>query len=413
MKLRIGLTQVVTRLLQLLKISLLLISSIALADGTAGLTYYTYRGTGAYPNYTTLAYPTVLSTGISSSINYNWGGGYVLDSGRTEQVLVHWTGYVLWPGSGSKTVYFYNSSDDGFLLKINGTTVINNWAEQGNAYYNSSGAITLTGGQAYYIDIWYYENGGGAVAQLYWNTGAGITIVPSTSYATSSTYWAPAYSSSITAAQQTRKNSETSQRLNQNGNEIQVEQIGDNNTINIRQGVTISGKNRIELYSSGNYNSLNLNQGYNTDGTVSLSDSNNHYQYLHLTGNSNSVTTKQTGNGQFMENTISGNNNTLNYTQTDSGSKTLFSKVNGNSNTINATQTGTGNHYLDINLLGNGHSVTANQSGSGSHAATIDFTNAGGSSSLNLNQSGSTSQTYSIQQSCTNPAGCSTTITQP
>ena len=222
----------------------------------------------------------------------------------------------------------------------------------------------------------------------------------------------PPYSSGITAAQQTRKTSETTQRTSQSGNEIQIEQIGDNNNITIRQGVTLGARNRIELYSNGNSNTLNINQGYTTNGTAVGGDGNNHYQYLHLTGNSNSVTTQQSGNGQFMENTVSGNNNTLNYTQADNGSKTLFSNVNGNTNTINATQSGTGAHYLDINMTGNGHSATVNQTGAGNHATTLDLTNAGGSSTVNVTQQGSTAQTYNLQQSCANAAGCSTTITQ-
>lgn len=223
---------------------------------------------------------------------------------------------------------------------------------------------------------------------------------------------APTYSSGITTAQQARKTSETTQRLNQSGNEIQIEQIGDNNSFTIRQGTTSGARNRIELYSNGNSNTLNINQGYTTNGTAVGSDGNNHYQYLHLTGSSNTVTTQQSGNGQFMENTVSGNNNTLNYTQTDNGSKTLFSNVNGNSNAINATQSGTGAHYLDINMTGNGHSATVNQTGAGNHATTLDLTNAGGSSTVNVTQQGSTAQTYSLQQSCANAAGCSTTITQ-
>ena len=387
------------------------------ADGVAGLTYYTYRGTGSYPNYNTLTYPTVLSSGVSSSINYNWGGGYVLDSGRADTVMVHWVGYIQWPGSGSKTVYFYNSADDGFILKVNGTTVINNWVEQGNAYYNSSGSITLTGGQVYAIDIWYYENGGGAVAQLYWNTGAGITIVPSTSYATTSTYWTPQYSSSITSAQQSRKTSESAQRTSQSGNGIYIEQVGDNNNITIRQGQTLTGKNRLELYANGNNNTLNLNQGYNTDGSIPSSEYNNHYQYLNLSGSSNSVTTKQTNGGinlgHFMETTISGNTNNLNLVQEGAGSKTLFLNVNGGSNTVSVDQKDAGQHYLDLSLTGNGHYANITQQGSGNHAATISLTNSGGASTLNLNQSGSSNQTYSINQSCANASGCSTTITQP
>jgi hypothetical protein len=228
---------------------------------------------------------------------------------------------------------------------------------------------------------------------------------------------APTYSSGITVSQQTRKNSETAQRTGQSGNGIYIEQIGDNNNITIRQGVTITGKNRIELYANGNSNTLNLNQGYNADGSLSNSEYNNHYQYLNISGSSNNITTKQINGsstvGHFMETTVSGNTNTLNMTQQGVGSKTLFLNVNGGSNSVTTNQKDAGQHYLDITLIGNGHTVNGIQEGAGNHAATVNFTNSGGSSTLNMNQSGSTNQTYSINQSCANASGCSTTITQP
>jgi hypothetical protein len=224
---------------------------------------------------------------------------------------------------------------------------------------------------------------------------------------------APVYSSGITTTQQTRKNAETTQRTSQSGNEIQIEQIGDNNNITIRQGVTITGKNRIELYSNGNYNTLNLNQGYTTTGVVSVGDSNNHYLNLNLIGSNNTVTKQQTGTSNFLETTISGNNNNVTNLQQGTSGKILFQSVSGNSNTVTTNQKDSGQHYLDLKLIGNNHNVGVTQQGSGNHAATIDFTNSGGASSLNLNQSGTSNQIYSIQQSCTNPAGCSTTVTQP
>jgi hypothetical protein len=224
---------------------------------------------------------------------------------------------------------------------------------------------------------------------------------------------APVYSSSITTTQQARKNSETTQRTSQSGNEIHIDQIGDNNSITIRQGVTITGKNRIELYSNGNYNTLNLNQGYTTTGVVSVGDSNNHYLNLNLIGSNNTVTKQQTGTSNFLETTISGNNNNVTNLQQGTSGKILFQSVSGNSNTVTTNQKDSGQHYLDLKLTGNGHNVGVTQQGSGNHAATIDFTNSGGASSLNLNQSGTSNQIYSIQQSCTNPAGCSTTVTQP
>ena len=224
---------------------------------------------------------------------------------------------------------------------------------------------------------------------------------------------APVYSSGITGAQTARKNAETTQRLNQNGNEINIDQIGDNNSITIRQGVSATGKNRIELYSNGSSNTYNLNQGYLTDGTVMGGDSSNHYLYLNVTGSNNTITKQQTGTTNFNETTVSGNTNNLTNIQQGNSPKILFQNIVGNSNTVTTNQKDTGNHYLDINLTGTGHNVNAIQQGSGNHAATIQFTNSGGASSLNLNQSGATNQTYSIQQSCTNPAGCSTTVTQP
>ena len=224
---------------------------------------------------------------------------------------------------------------------------------------------------------------------------------------------APTYSSGITAAQTTRKNSETTQRLNQSGNQVIIEQIGDNNTFMIRQGVTVSGKNRIELYSNGNYNTLNLNQGYTTSGTVNAGDSNDHYLSLTINGNTNAVTTQQTGTSKWNEISVTGNNNSITNLQTGTGAKILFQNIGGNNNTITTNQKDGGNHYLDIKLTGGGHAVNAIQEGTGNHAATIEFNNSGGASSLNISQGGSTNQTYSINQSCTNAAGCSTTITQP
>jgi hypothetical protein len=407
----------------------------AVADGVSGLTYYTYRGTGAYPNYTSLAYPIALSTGISPSINYNWGGGAVLDSGRAEQVMVHWVGYMQWPGSGSKTVTFYNSADDGFVLKVNGTTVINNWVEQGNAYYNSTGSITLTGGQTYSIDIWYYENGGGAAAMLYWNTGAGITIVPGTSYATTATYWAPAapqYTSSITTQQQARVDSYRARSYADAS--IYIDQIGNNNTIiidqagrgtikgvgqqdariqgnyndiTIRQGVTSGlGSNEINLRVVGDSNTLKLNQARTTQDVAI--GTNGHYLFTDIYGNTNTLTTQQTNGGgvggHYMETTITGNTNNVTAKQTDNGNKIMFVTVNGTSNTVDAVQKDSGQHYLDLKLTGNNHSVSSVQQGATQNRATIELINGGGGAAIDMIQNGGS--IYNITTTCVTAGGC-------
>ena len=396
---------------------LLLFSLVAQAAGVAGLTYDFYRGTGPQPSLSPLAYPTVVKTGVSPTISYSgaWGGtSTVLDSGYWDRFIVHWYGYINVPTTGTYT--FGASADDGVIVKIDNTTVISGWYDSGGALRTGT-PISLTAGTPVPIEIWYYENGGGQAITFWYLNNSSWTVTPTTMLATDSTYWTPAtptYSSGITATQQTRKTSETTQRTSQSGNQIYIDQAGDNNNFTIRQGVNSTGKNRIELTSNGNNNTLNINQGYTPTGTATY-DSNDHYQYWNITGSSNNITTQQSGSSssQFMEGTISGSSNTIDLRQTTGGNKVLFFNANGSSNNVTATQTGTGNHYLDINLTGNGHSVTANQSGTGNHAATIDLTNGGGASSVNLNQSGSTAQVYSIQQTCTNPAGCSVTVTQP
>lgn len=397
---------------------LLLFSLTVQAAGEAGLTYYTYRGTGASPSINPLTYPTVLSTGISPSINYPVGsyGTNILGSGRIDQVIVHWVGYINLTAAGTYT--FKAISDDGIMVTIGDTKVINSWVDGGTAY-DRTGTPTYYNAGIYAIDIWYYENGGGQGTVLQWLVNGTYQTIPTTVYATDSTYWAPAapqYSSGITQTQQTSKTTNTTLRQSQSGNLVDIEQIGDNNTITIRQGSSLSGKNRLEVYANGNNNTLNLNQGYNSTGTIDGVDTNNHYQMLHLSGNSNSVTTVQkdsgTGVGQYMETTVSGNNNVIDLKQSNASNKTMFTNVNGSNNTVGATQKDGGSHYLDIRLQGNGHTVNAVQEGTGNHAATINLTNSGGASNLNLNQLGSTAQTYSITESCVNPAGCNTTITQ-
>lgn len=358
---------------------------------------------------------SVLSSGtLTGELNYDWFIWGVLDSGRWDYVVVKLTGSFVMPGTAAQnyTVTFLNQDDDGSITKIGNTIVINDWHGI-HGPSNRTGSIVLVGGQTYTYERWYSEWNGGAVMRQYWyipGVHNGYVIMNA---GTDFTSIAPVYSSGITNAQQTRKTSETAQRNYQSGNVIQIEQIGNNNTFTIRQGADISGKNRIELYSNGDSNTYNLNQGYTTGGTANAGDSNNHYLNLHVTGNSNNITKQQTGTSSFNETTVSGNTNNLTNIQQGNSAKTLFQNISGNSNTVNTNQKDTGQHFLDLNLTGNGHSVTTVQEGAGSHAATINFTNSGGASSLNLNQSGANNQTYSIQQSCTNPAGCSTTITQP
>jgi hypothetical protein len=384
-------------------------------EAQAVLNYQNYAAGAAQPSYTqdangNITNRTLLSTGTVNVVGLTASNGSGIPT-LSNGFIVRFYGFINIPTAG--TYQFGGNADDGIRIKINNISVVNSWIDSPGNF--RSGSITLAAGVVP-VEIMYYENGGGEMVNFQWFINGSWQVVASTSTATTSTYFAPpapVYSSGITGAQTARKNSETTQRTSQSGNEINIDQIGDNNSITIRQGVSATGKNRIELYSNGSGNTYNLNQGYLTDGTAVGGDSSNHYLYLNVTGSNNTITKQQSGTTNFNETTVSGNTNNLTNIQQGNSPKILFQNVNGNNNTVTTNQKDTGQHYLDINLTGNGHNVNAIQEGTGSHAATIQFTNSGGASSLNLNQSGSTNQTYSIQQSCVNAAGCSATVTQP
>ena len=88
----------------------------------------------------------------------------------------------------------------------------------------------------------------------------------------------------------------------------------------------------------------------------------------------------------------------------------MFTTINGDSNTVDVVQKGTGQHQLTTNLTGNNNSATVVQEGTQQNKANIDLTNAGGAATLDLQQSGG--KNFTIIQSCTNPAGCSTIVRQ-
>jgi len=182
-------------------------------------------------------------------------------------------------------------------------------------------------------------------------------------------------------------------------NYLYIEQVSGNyNTVNITQSGV---KNTMDLGINGNSNTVNATQtGQN-------------YLNALVQGSTNAVTSLQTNtSGTHYQETkiVSGNNNTISTVQKDNGNSLMFNTVTGSNNSITAVQEGAGNHYLESKLTGNGNGVLANQSGSAGNKANIDLTNAGGSASIDLQQSGGKS--FTIIQSCTNPAGCSTVIRQ-
>ena len=186
---------------------------------------------------------------------------------------------------------------------------------------------------------------------------------------------------------------------------------GSSNTVTVKQGTAGAGQNEINLRTAGDQNSINITQARDTSGNQT--GTNGHYQAVDINGYQNTLITQQSNTtlgSHYQETTINGNQNNVTKRQTDNGNKIMFTTVTGNNNTVNAVQQGTGQHRLSTNLTGNNNSALVTQEGTQQNNANIDLTNAGGAATLDLQQSGG--KNFTIIQSCTNPAGCSTTIRQ-
>lgn len=349
------------------------------AAGSAGLNFETYAAGGATPSTTNR---TLLTTGTVPTINFNWGSGQVLNSGRSDGVIVHFFGYI--KNDSSETATFGMTADDGIRLSINGTAVINSWQEDGGSL--RSGSYTMTAGQAYYVDIWYYENGGGALVNFYWVKNSSWTIIPSTNLATDSSYWAPVLccggsssSFSISPAKVTKINAFVTRSTADN--QITIEQIGNQNNTTVQQ--TGTKNNKAEVHIHGSSNNASITQSGNSNTVANYSE-------LWIIGDANTATIIQNSTG---------------------GTKSAFVTENNNNNSVTVQQKDNGSHYAVVNVSGGNKTVNITQQGSASHMANVSLS--GQPISLSLTQSGATQQFYSITSNCTTSGGCAPiTVTQ-
>jgi hypothetical protein len=112
---------------------------------------------------------------IDPTINFDWGTSAPVAGFGVDTYSVRWTGSVEAPATGTYT--FTGRTDDGVRLWVNGQLIIDYWNLR--AVAESSGSITLTGGQRYSIKMEYYNSPVYGTAQLYW-TGPNLArqIVP-------------------------------------------------------------------------------------------------------------------------------------------------------------------------------------------------------------------------------------------
>ena len=325
---------------------------------TAELNYQTYTGSGAQP---CRGCGTPLTTGVVRQLNYNWGGGAVLDTGRNDRVVIKFWGSITVPGSGPRRVTFYGQHDDGFSLRVGSTVVIDNWNEQGPRYWNSVGTVMLEGGQTYPLEAWWYENGGGAMIGLYWDWGGGISLVENTA-TTTATLCCGASTAPFTPPA-TVTDTLTAWSNSPVTASVRIEAVGNNNTLTV-EGV----------------------------GTPHSS--------WRVWGDNNQVTGTANGRGRHWSDVaVTGSHNTVEVTQSgDSGTRAVQARIGGDLNRVRITQSDTGSHLALIEVAGGNKTVAVTQTGSGSHTASITLT--GAPVTLDLTQSGATGRYYSITFNC-------------
>jgi len=106
-------------------------------------------------------------TRIDPQINFNWG-----DPGSPDPAVgddnfsVRWTGEV--EAVFTETYTFYTTSDDGVRLWVDGRLLVDRWFDQSPT--ENRGTIDFVAGNTYGFVMEYYENDGGAMAELRWSS---------------------------------------------------------------------------------------------------------------------------------------------------------------------------------------------------------------------------------------------------
>ncbi|MHC4434897.1 MAG: PA14 domain-containing protein, partial [Planctomycetota bacterium] len=100
-------------------------------------------------------------------INFAWGDGAPDPAVGADSFSVRWIADLV--PAFSDTYTLATRSDDGVRVWLDGELIIDNWTDHGSTW-DLSEPVELAAGESYLVQMEYYENGGGAIAELHWES---------------------------------------------------------------------------------------------------------------------------------------------------------------------------------------------------------------------------------------------------
>lgn len=128
--------------------------------------------------YSGMNFATLLGNRTDPAINFNWASNPPMTGVPADLFSVRWTGD--WDFTGG-TYTFTATTDDGMRVYVDGTLIIDQWIDQAPTTYTANKDISAG---RHRIVVEYYENAGGAVAQVSWQAVATVPAAPSNLSAT-------------------------------------------------------------------------------------------------------------------------------------------------------------------------------------------------------------------------------------
>ncbi len=122
--------------------------------------------------YSGKAFETFMGSRVDSQVNFNWSTGNA-PLGVGNSFSVRWSGKILGKETGDCTIA--SRSDDGFRVYINGVAVIDVWYDHAPTWHYNY-AVPFVEGEKQDIVVEFYENGGNAVAEVYWQCASDASL---------------------------------------------------------------------------------------------------------------------------------------------------------------------------------------------------------------------------------------------